>query len=87
MDTPYIPIAKARGFTAYSVKIPISTAYATWEGLGLIGTAFIAWLIFNETMPLSKIFAFFIILTGLVMIKIGTKTDSKDDAKAGELDE
>ena len=69
------------------VKIPISTAYATWEGLGLIGTAFIAWLIFNETMPLSKIFAFFIILTGLVMIKIGTKTDSKDDAKAGELDE
>ena len=24
-------------------KIPISVAYAVWEGIGLMGTAFIAW--------------------------------------------
>ncbi len=55
------------------VKIPISTAYAVWEGVGLIGTAFVAWIIFNESMSGEKIFAFIVILTGLVMIKKGTK--------------
>ena len=29
-------------------KIPISVAYAVWEGLGLAGTALMAWLIFND---------------------------------------
>ena len=43
-------------------KIPISVAYAVWEGIGLIGTAFIAWIIFNEAMPPQKLFAFAIIL-------------------------
>ena len=36
-------------------KIPISVAYAVWEGIGLMGTAFIAWIIFNETMPPQKL--------------------------------
>lgn len=53
-------------------KIPISVAYAVWEGLGLAGTAFIAWIIFNETMPPQKLFAFAIILIGLTMVKKGT---------------
>lgn len=54
------------------IKIPISTAYAIWEGIGLIGTAFIAWLIFNETMSTLKIIALLVILSGLIMIKKGT---------------
>lgn len=29
------------------VKIPISTAYAIWEGIGLIGTATVAYFIFG----------------------------------------
>ena len=45
-------------------KIPISVAYAVWEGIGLMGTAFIAWIIFNEAMPPQKLFAFAIILIG-----------------------
>lgn len=53
-------------------KIPISVAYAVWEGIGLMGTAFIAWIIFNEAMPPQKLFAFAIILTGLTMVKNGT---------------
>lgn len=53
-------------------KIPISVAYAVWEGLGLAGTALMAWLIFNETMPPQKLFAFAIILIGLTMVKNGT---------------
>ena len=50
-------------------KIPISVAYAVWEGIGLMGTAFIAWIIFNEAMPPQKLFAFAIILIGLTMVK------------------
>ena len=53
-------------------KIPISVAYAVWEGLGLAGTALMAWLIFNEAMPPQKLFAFAIILIGLTMVKNGT---------------
>ncbi len=53
-------------------KIPISVAYAVWEGLGLAGTALMAWLIFNETMPPVKLLAFGVIIAGLVMLKNGT---------------
>lgn len=55
-----------------AVKIPLSVAYAVWEGIGLMGTAFIAWIIFNEAMPPQKLFAFAIILIGLTMVKNGT---------------
>lgn len=53
-------------------KIPISVAYAIWEGVGLAGTAVAAWLIFNESMPPQKLLAFAVILTGLTMLKNGT---------------
>lgn len=39
-------------------KIPISVAYAVWEGLGLAGTALMAWLIFNESNAAAKAFCF-----------------------------
>ena len=39
------------------IRIPISVAYATWEGVGLIGTAFVAWFVFNENMPPLKNFS------------------------------
>ena len=52
--------------------IPISLAYAVWEGIGLAGTAFLAWLIFNESMNTQKFLSICIILTGLIMIKKGT---------------
>lgn len=53
-------------------KIPISVAYAVWEGIGLMGTALMAWLIFNESMPPIKLLAFGVIIAGLIMIKKGT---------------
>jgi multidrug transporter EmrE-like cation transporter len=56
--------------------IPISTAYAIWEGIGLIGTATVAYFIFNEDLSLLKVLAFMVILSGLIMIKKGTYTVS-----------
>lgn len=60
------------------VRIPISLAYAVWEGIGLIGTVCIAWYIFHEPMPPLKILGFFIILSGLIMIKLGTALPAKE---------
>ncbi len=73
----YIYMALFIGFSYFSlskavISIPISTAYAIWEGLGLIGTVFVAWIIFDENITSEKFIAFILILTGLIMIKSGT---------------
>ena len=63
------------------IKIPISTAYAVWEGIGLIGTAAVAYFIFGENMSLLKLLAFIAILTGLLMVKYGTSVKQKQDGE------
>ena len=60
------------------VRIPISLAYAVWEGVGLIGTVCIAWSVFHEPMPPLKLLGFFVILSGLAMIKLGTSLPEKE---------
>lgn len=60
-------------------SIPISLAYAVWEGLGLTGTALIAWLLFGESLSARKILALTVILAGLVLIKKGTAAPAGGD--------
>lgn len=77
----YLSLSKA------VIKIPISTAYAVWEGVGLVLTAFVAYFIFHETMTLTKFLAFSVILCGLFLIKKGTvktEDDSESEAKAND---
>lgn len=62
------------------VRIPISLAYAAWEGVGLVGTVCIAWSVFHEPMPPLKLLGFFVILSGLAMIKLGTSLPEKEAA-------
>ena len=66
------------------IKIPISTAYAVWEGVGLILTAAVAYFIFHETMSLTKLAAFAMILCGLFLIKKGTVKNEKQGGEANE---
>lgn len=54
------------------LKIPVSTAYAFWEGLGLLGTTAIACGLFHESMGPQKALALGIILISLALIKRGT---------------
>lgn len=54
------------------LRIPVSTAYAFWEGLGMIGTTTIACGLFQESMGPQKALALLLILTSLVLIKRGT---------------
>jgi Membrane transporters of cations and cationic drugs len=55
-------------------KIPMSTAYAVWEGLGLIAITAIGCLLFGEKLPPAKILGFTAILCGIILLKLGTVT-------------
>ena len=59
-------------FSKAITLIPISTAYAVWEGLGLFLVAFIGWFIFKETLSLTKIAGFTAIFFGIILLKNGT---------------
>ncbi|HOJ38045.1 MAG TPA: multidrug efflux SMR transporter [Ignavibacteriales bacterium] len=51
-------------------KIDISIAYIIWTGLGAAGTLLIGIIYFNEPYSLLKLFFFFMILTGIIGLKL-----------------
>lgn len=56
---------------AYSVKhLPVGTAYAIWTGIGAVGTAILGIILFNESKELIRIFFIFLIVAGIVGLKI-----------------
>lgn len=59
------------GLLAYSVKhLPVGTAYAIWTGIGAAGTAVLGMILFNESKELVRIFFIFLIIVGIVGLKI-----------------
>lgn len=50
--------------------IPIGTAYAVWTGVGMIGTFLIGITIFHDTLSILKFVGVFLILAGVVILKI-----------------
>lgn len=59
------------GLLAYAVKyIPVGTAYAIWTGIGAVGTAILGIILFNESKEIIRIFFIFIIVVGIVGLKI-----------------
>ncbi|MBU0559480.1 MAG: multidrug efflux SMR transporter [Bacteroidetes bacterium] len=62
-------------FLAMGVKnIPIGTAYAVWTGIGAVGVALYGILIFNEPKELLRIAFIFIIVVGIIGLKLTSKT-------------
>lgn len=59
------------------VKIPLSVAYATWEGIGLVAITGIGCILFNEGLSLAKVLGVGSILIGIVLLKFGM-TDAKE---------
>jgi quaternary ammonium compound-resistance protein SugE len=56
---------------SYSVKhIPVGTAYAVWTGIGAVGTAILGIILFNESKEFVRIFFIFLIVAGIVGLKI-----------------
>lgn len=56
---------------AYAVKqLPVGTAYAIWTGIGAVGTAILGIILFNESRELIRILFIFLIVVGIVGLKI-----------------
>ena len=61
-------------FLSSAVKtIPIGTAYAIWTGIGAVGTAILGIILFNESKEFMRIFFIFLIVIGIVGLKIFSK--------------
>jgi len=59
------------GLLAYAVKhLPIGTAYAIWTGIGAVGTAILGIILFNESKELIRVFFIFLIVVGIVGLKV-----------------
>jgi len=58
---------------AYSVKhLPVGTAYAVWTGIGAVGTVILGMFLFNESKEFIRIFFIFLIVVGIVGLKLFT---------------
>ena len=51
-------------------QIPIGTAYAVWTGIGAACTFLLGVFLFNDTASLMKIFGVFLIISGVILLKI-----------------
>ncbi len=59
------------GLLAFTVKhLPVGTAYAVWTGIGAVGTAILGMILFNESKELVRIFFIFLIVVGIVGLKV-----------------
>lgn len=62
-------------FLAMGTKsLPIGTAYAVWTGIGAVGTAIYGTLFFNESKDLLRIFFIFLIVVGIIGLRLTYKT-------------
>ena len=61
-------------FLSTAVKsIPIGTAYAVWTGIGAVGTAILGITLFGESKEFIRIFFIFLIVVGIIGLKIFSK--------------
>ncbi|WP_277464730.1 multidrug efflux SMR transporter [Parabacteroides sp. PF5-6] len=60
------------GFFLYLAQrtISIGTAYAVWTGIGAVGTLAIGILFFNDSTSLMRLFSAFLIIVGIIGLKI-----------------
>jgi quaternary ammonium compound-resistance protein SugE len=61
-------------FLSLALKdIPVSTGYAIWTGIGVIGIAVIGMFYLDESRDLIKIICILLILTGILGLRIFAK--------------
>ena len=50
--------------------IPIGTAYAVWVGVGVVGTAILGMMLFDESTSIVRVVSLAFILAGIVGLKV-----------------
>jgi quaternary ammonium compound-resistance protein SugE len=62
------------GLLAYSLKtLPVGSAYAVWTGIGAIGTVVLGIYLFDESRDFLRMFFIFLIVVGIVGLRIFSK--------------
>ncbi len=62
------------GLLSYSLtKLPVGTAYAVWTGIGAVGTAILGIILFGESRELIRLFFIFLIISGIVGLRVFAK--------------
>jgi quaternary ammonium compound-resistance protein SugE len=65
-----VGMAASGVFLALAVqKIPLGTAYATWTGIGAVGTAILGMVLFGESAALARFGFIGLILIGIAGLK------------------
>lgn len=54
--------------------LPLGITYAIWSGLGICLTAFLGWLIFKQQVDLPAMIGMGMIIAGIVVINLFSKT-------------
>ncbi len=50
--------------------LPVGTAYAVWVGIGAVGTAITAVILFNEPVSFLRVAGVLLILSGIIALKL-----------------
>ncbi|WP_375282281.1 DMT family transporter [Pseudooctadecabacter sp.] len=54
--------------------MPVGIMYAIWSGSGIVLIALIGWVVFRQTLDLPAILGMTLILAGIVIIQLFSKT-------------
>jgi quaternary ammonium compound-resistance protein SugE len=66
-----IGMATSGFFLALAVqKFPLGTAYATWTGIGAVGTAILGMVLFGEFAAITRISFIALIVFGIIGLKV-----------------
>lgn len=58
---------------SYAMKtLPLGTAYTVWAGIGVVGSFIVGIILLGESASPIRIIAALLILSGLVLMKVGT---------------
>ena len=69
-----ITLAISMALLAFSMRtIPIGIAYPVWTGIGAVGTVLVGMFLFKEAASFQKIVFLFLILIGIIGLKISSK--------------
>ncbi|BAQ11092.1 multidrug efflux SMR transporter [Sporosarcina sp. FSL W7-1349] len=76
-------------FLSLSLKtIPLNAAYAIWSGIGVVATAIISVLIWNEKINMASIIGIVLILAGVVVLNLfgpGNDGSGSEEASAVKM--
>ena len=75
-----VAVGYGRSFYLFSIALksmPIGVAYAIWSGVGLILTVIAGMILWKETLDLAKVAGVVLILAGIVLINVFSKTTAQ----------